>query len=98
MFTAKVVGSVWATQKSPGLTGLKLFLVKKMNPETGKLSGKPLMAVADKIDAGIGDVVLVLDEGGSARGILGKTEAPVRTIITGIVDQASVCGKHVYYT
>ncbi|MEQ8222389.1 MAG: EutN/CcmL family microcompartment protein [Candidatus Eremiobacterota bacterium] len=98
MFVAKVVGVLWSTCKSPGMEGLKLCLVQKMHGITGKLSGKPLMAVADKIDAGTGDTVLVLDEGGSARSILKRDEAPVRTIIVGIIDQVTIEGKTVRYT
>ena len=98
MFIAKVVGVLWATCKSPGLEGIKLFLVQKMHGTSGKLSGKPVMAVADKIDAGTGDIVLVLDEGGSARSILKRDDAPVRTIITGIIDQATIEGNTVRYT
>jgi len=45
-----------------------------------------VLAVCDRIDAGIGDLVLVLDEGGSARVILGNPDAPVRTLIVGVVD------------
>ena len=98
MFTAKVVGVMWATQKSPGLKGWRLLLVQKMNSATGELKGIPQMAVADKIDAGIGDVVLIMDEGGSARTILERNEAPVRTLIVGIVDQISIQDKEVFHT
>lgn len=98
MFTAKVVGNLWATQKSEGLKGLKMLLVQNLDPKTGKLFGIPQMAVADKIDAGIGDTVLVMDEGGSARVILERDTAPVRTIIVGIIDQISTEGNIKCYT
>jgi len=98
MFTAKVVGTVWATQKSPGLKGFKLLLVQNMNSITGELSGMPQMAVCDKIDAGMGDVVLIMDEGGSARAILERDNIPVRTLVVGIVDQISIHNEKVRYT
>ncbi|HPZ09686.1 MAG TPA: EutN/CcmL family microcompartment protein [Candidatus Eremiobacteraeota bacterium] len=97
MFIGKVTGVLWATQKSPGLEGLKMLLVQKMHGISGKLSGKPVMAVADKIDAGIGDIVLVMDEGGSARSILNRDNAPIRTIIAGIIDQVSMNGEKIKY-
>jgi ethanolamine utilization protein EutN len=38
------------------------------------------------VDAGTGDPVLVLDEGNGARQIVASTDAPVRSVIVGIVD------------
>ena len=39
------------------------------------------------VDAGIGDRVLLIDEGNSARQILGDPAAPVRTLVAGIIDE-----------
>lgn len=90
MFVAKVIGNVWATRKHKHLSGLKLLLVKPVDPfDINKFSGDTILAVDKYIDAGIGDIVLVLDEGGSARKVIGDTKAPVRTIIVGIVDSVS---------
>ena len=86
MFLAHVTGTVWATQKSSALVGKRMLLVTKLAGNPPIPEGDAIMAVSDKIDAGIGDCVLVLDEGGSARSILGMGEAPIRTIIVGIVD------------
>lgn len=90
MFVAKVVGNVWATAKHPGLNGYKLLLIQQLTGKDLKPVGKVQMAVCDRIDAGIGDTVLVLDEGGSARMILQNDKAPVRTIIVGIIDTLCV--------
>lgn len=86
MFIAEVVGKVWATQKSPGLNSKRLLIVDKINGNPPKRTGERLMAVADRIDAGPGDIVLILDEGGSARSMLNDETAPIRTIIVGIID------------
>ena len=40
----------------------------------------------DAIGAGKGETVLVLDEGNGARQILDDSNAPVRSIVVGIVD------------
>ena len=48
-------------------------------------SGGYLIAV-DVVDAGVGDRVLILDEGTGARQILGVPSGPVRSVIVGIVD------------
>jgi len=87
MFMAKVVGNVWATAKHPSLTGLKLLLVKKIDGITGKyLDDDVMLAVEKDIGAGIGNTVLVMDEGNSARQILNNKKAPIRTIICAVVD------------
>jgi microcompartment protein CcmK/EutM len=87
---ARVVGVTWATVKHQGLEKLKLLLVKQVNPLTGKLVGKTTMAVEGTVNAGIGDTVLIIDEGSSARQILGSSDAPVRTIVAGIIDEVTV--------
>jgi microcompartment protein CcmK/EutM len=42
------------------------------------------------IEAGIGDRVLVLDEGTGARQILGDSQAPIRSVVVGVVDSVDV--------
>ena len=39
--------------------------------------------------AGVGERVLVIDEGNSARQVVRDPQAPLRSIIVGIVDQIS---------
>lgn len=91
MFVAKVIGNVWATRKHKHLKGLKLLIVKPVDPKDNyKLVGESTMAVDKNIGAGVGDLVLVLDEGGSARKILGDNKAPIRTIIAGVIDIVNV--------
>ena len=43
-----------------------------------------------------GDCVLVIDEGNSGRQILGAPDAPVKTLVVGIIDHVEVEGEHVY--
>ena len=40
----------------------------------------------DAIGAGMGETVIILDEGSGARQILGDAQAPIRSIVVGIVD------------
>ena len=93
MFIAKVVGSTWATTKVPELNGLKMLLIRQIDPVSTEFSGKVMMAVDSKIGAGIGDTVLVIDEGGSARQSLELKNGPIRTAIVGIVDEVCAYGK-----
>lgn len=98
MFIARVIGTIWATRKHPALENCKLLLVKPMDEISGKLYGKTQMAIDCKFSAGIGDVVLVIDEGSSARQIMKSDNAPVRTIIAGIIDQVSRNEQTAAYT
>ena len=93
MFVAKVVGNVWATVKHPSLKGAKLMLVKPVSPLTGEYIGETTMAVDGYTGCGPGDTVLVLDEGGSARKVLKDDNAPVRTLVCGVVDSLKCEGK-----
>lgn len=85
MITGVVIGNIYSTINHPYYDGKKLLMVEKHNAE-GKPGGDYLIAV-DTVGAGIGEPVLVLDEGNGARQVLGDPNAPVRSVIVGIVDQ-----------
>jgi len=88
---AEVVASVVSTEKHPHYVGRKILAVQPLDP-FGKPKGKCLLAV-DGVQAGIGDRVLVVDEGGSARNVIGDESAvTIRTAICGIVDRVDVEG------
>ncbi len=93
MKICKVVGRVWATRKQACLKSYKLLLVASFDTETGKSRDDAVMAV-DLVDAGMGNIVLVSDEGNSARGMLEKPVAGIRTVVCGIVDETLLEGKH----
>ena len=85
MKLARVVGTVVSTIKSPIFEHRAMLLVDLLEPD-GREAGGYLIAV-DTVGAGAGETVLVLDEGTSARQIVGVTTGgPLRTVIVGIVD------------
>jgi microcompartment protein CcmK/EutM len=86
MTLCRIVGNVVNTVKHPVLTGHKLMICAPVDPGTGKTHGSRMVAV-DTVQAGMGDMVLVIDEGNAARKILGDSTAPVRTVIAAIVDR-----------
>jgi microcompartment protein CcmK/EutM len=89
MTLARVVANVVSTEKHPHYKGRKILVVQPVDPE-GKPKGKSLLAV-DGVQAGIGDLVLVVDEGGSARAVIGDESAvTIRTAICGIVDRVDL--------
>ena len=93
MFIGEVVGNVWGTRKHPSLAKGKLLLVRPINPLTEEPLGDAIMAVDGGLGSGPGSIVLVVDEGGSARAVLKDDAAPVRTVVCGIVDSLISGGK-----
>jgi ethanolamine utilization protein EutN len=84
MILARITGSVVSTIHHPIVDGHKLLLAERLDM-SGKPSGGYLIAL-DAIGAGQGETVLILDEGTGARQILNDSNAPVRSIVVGIVD------------
>ncbi|PCI31252.1 MAG: hypothetical protein COB53_13565 [Elusimicrobia bacterium] len=97
MFIGEVVGNVWGQYKHPSLDNKRLLLVQPIDPLTEKKLGDPVMAVDGDVQSGPGSIVLVIDEGSSARQILGDDKAPVRTIICGVIDSVCLQGKEKRY-
>lgn len=93
MFIAEVIGNVWGTRKHKSVADKRLLLVRPIDPLTEKPIGDAQMAVEYGLGAGPGSIVLILDEGGSARSVLKDEAAPVRTVVCGIVDSVISGGK-----
>jgi microcompartment protein CcmK/EutM len=86
MILAKVTGNVVSTNKAIGYESRKILIVQPITPD-GKSIGKSFLAV-DTVQAGTGDTVLVLEEGGSARWILDEPDTfTIKAVIAGIVDE-----------
>ena len=85
MFLARVVGDVVATIKHQALASRKLLLVQPLTGD-GQPTGRTAIAV-DAVDAGVGDHVLVVDEGNSASQVLERPRGPIRTVVVGVVDE-----------
>jgi len=82
MLLCKVIGNVVSTAKDEKMRGKKLMIVQEKH-NTG--TKKTIIAV-DCVDAGIGDVVIVTHEGGSARQASKCPEGAVDAAIIGVVD------------
>jgi microcompartment protein CcmK/EutM len=83
MILGKVMGSVVATQKDPGLMGKKLLLVRSIDLEGNLLD--PFVIAVDVIGVGIGEKVLVVN-GSSARMTDDTKERSIDSIIAAKVD------------
>ena len=84
MILGRITGSVVSTIHHSVVEGQKLLVAERLDP-TGRPTGGYIIAL-DVIGAGQGETVLILDEGSGARQILGDSNAPVRSIVVGIVD------------
>ena len=77
-----------STIHHPVVDGRKLLLAERLDSNQ-KPTGGYLIAM-DTIGAGSGETVLILDEGTGARQILGDANAPIRSIVVGIVDAVEI--------
>jgi len=90
MKLCRVVGTLVATVKHPAFAGHKLLMCQPVD-ESGKERGEALLAV-DRAQAGVGDTVLVNQEGNGSRQMLGSIDGklPIRSVIVGVVDDVHV--------
>ena len=88
MQIARVVGSIVATQKNAQLEGTKLLLVQPVDP-SGQPRGQVVLAF-DVVDAGIGDRVLLVQDGKAAITVLGRGMAAVDAAVVGVVDHVEM--------
>lgn len=85
MIIGTVRGTIISTINHPFYDGKKMMIVEKED-FAGKASGY-LIAIDGGVGVGVGERVLVIDEGNSARQIVKDSKAPLRSIIVAIVDQ-----------
>ncbi len=90
MILGRISGAIHSTINHDFYDNKRLLIVDHLSID-GKPTGKYLIAV-DSVDAGVGETVLVIDEGNSARQIVNDAQAPIRSIIIGIVDEVHVPG------
>lgn len=88
MLIARVVGNVVSTQKNAKLEGAKLLLVQPLDLG-GEPRGAAVLAI-DSVDAGIGDRVLLIQDGRSAQLALGRGVAAVDAAVIGVVDTVTL--------
>ena len=87
MMLGTVVGTVVSTIKCPDYEAYKLLVVQPVDQQ-GLPNGPSVLAI-DAVQAGVGDTVIVIDEGGSARVALDTSKRSIRTVIVGVVDEVT---------
>jgi ethanolamine utilization protein EutN len=101
MYVGRVNGTVVATIKNETFQGRKLLIVEKLDlaglqalSDGRRTESRPKAKydiAVDMVQAGVGDLVLVLDEGNSARQIIGREpNGAIRAVVVGIVDEIAL--------
>ena len=85
MMLARVVGNVVATQKNFRYENARVMLCQQITPE-GETMNNTILAL-DSVDAGVGDIVLIVQEGwGASTAATGEAGAAIDSAIIGVVD------------
>jgi ethanolamine utilization protein EutN len=86
----RVAGTVVSTINIPLLDDHRLLLC-----DTFDIDGEPdgYTIAIDVVDAGVGETVLILDEGNSARQILGRDWGAIRAVVVGVIDELAIDGE-----
>ena len=84
MLIGRVLGSVVASQKNEKLVGATLLLVQPTDLD-GRDQGTAILAI-DSVGAGVGDRVLLVQEGKAAQQALRQGTAAVDAAVIGVVD------------
>jgi ethanolamine utilization protein EutN len=84
MFLGKVVGTVWSTKKTPDLEGVRFLIVHPYDLD--KEPTKNIVVVADRLGAGIGEIVMCA-YGKAARTAIGDQDMSIEAAVVGIVDR-----------
>jgi ethanolamine utilization protein EutN len=88
MILGRVCGTVVSTVQHPFYKGRKQLMVRACKPD-GAFDGDRYVIAVDLVGAGVGQTVLVEDEGNSARQLLDSKNGPIRSVVVGIVDQVT---------
>lgn len=93
MNLARVIGSIWATRKSPGLDGLKMLLIQPLTGE-GEPFGRVLSAF-DAVGCGPGELVYFVTQYEATLAFPERTLVPTDAAIIGIVDRVDESAAYV---
>ncbi|MBI1806320.1 MAG: EutN/CcmL family microcompartment protein [Ignavibacteria bacterium] len=88
MTLCKVIGTLVATQKNEHLRGQKILIVQPIDLR-GTFIGRDIIAL-DSVDAGVGDTVLIIQEGQGAAQVVKNKKVPVHSVIVAVVDGLEV--------
>ncbi|HET6863549.1 MAG TPA: EutN/CcmL family microcompartment protein [Pyrinomonadaceae bacterium] len=91
MILARVVGNVVATKKNRRYESARIMLCQQLTPE-GEEMNQTVIAL-DSVDSGVGDTVLIVQEGwGASTAATKEAGAAIDSAIVGVVDRVDLLG------
>ena len=88
MYLARVIGDVVSTHRHEYLGQKKLLLVRRLDLDDREEGGEVI--ALDVIGVGVGEKVLVVQEGNAARALFKDAKIPVQAVVVGVVDEVHV--------
>jgi microcompartment protein CcmK/EutM len=88
MYLARVVGDVIATHRLEQLGGRKLLLIRRLTLDNEE-EGVEVIAL-DVIGVGVGERVLVVQEGNAARSLFRNDKIPAQAVVVGVIDRVDL--------
>ena len=88
MYLARVIGDVVSTHRHEHLGHRKLLLVRRLDLDDRE-EGAEVIAL-DVIGVGVGEKVLIVQEGNAARTLFRDTRIPVQAVVVGVVDRVDI--------
>jgi len=85
MILGKVIGNIVSTIRAVGYDSKTILVIQPIDP-SGNPKGKTFLAI-DTVQAGVGDTVITLDEGNSAKTAIKEPKTfTIKVVVVGIVD------------
>ena len=94
MLFGRVHGSAICTLKYPGTQGLKLLVVQPLNKKLEPVGA--LQVAADVVDAGIGDLCVMVRSREAALAMPDVKFVPIDLALVGIVDELNVVAEDTF--
>jgi len=88
MYLARVIGDVVSTHRHEHLGHKKLLLVRRLDLDDREEGGEVI--ALDVIGVGVGEKVLIVQEGNAARSLFNDTRIPVQAVVVGVVDHVTI--------
>src|SRR5512136_1505029 len=94
MLFGRVRGTAVCTLKYPGIEGVKLLIVQPLNKKLEPVG--PLQVAADVVEAGIGDLCVMVRSREAALAMTDVKFVPVDLALVGIVDELDVLAEDMF--
>jgi ethanolamine utilization protein EutN len=89
MLIARVLGNVVATQKNRRYDNARVMLCQQVTAEGDDMANT--IIALDSVDAGVGDLVLIVQEGwGASTAATGEQGAAIDSAIVGVIDRVEL--------